>query len=460
MTDPENLVRSTTRAIAGTVRDVPPLRLAPAEDGLLPFAPRPRRARRARRLRGWLAPVTAAAVVLAIAVSLVIIRNISNGPVVPRVSPTFASPAGSAGPVPKYYALLDPTGASGSPNDLVIGETFTGKRLATVAPPPGSTFLVVSAAANDRTFVVESGVFGPDGYRTSPVDPPATWYLLQISPGAKTVARLARLTRLPIPAVPWGEIGSAELSQSGSELAMTLQQRPAPKPGPGRVERRLADTTTVLRIYSVTTGRLLRSWSTRGGAVEGGSAPDSTENDVLSWIDGDQAIAFGSWPGDSAADRVLDVSTADGDLIADSRIVWSQHWGVVSAEDRPVCSAAPPTPLTPDGLTVVCAGNTTLSNLAGGRSRWGFAVTVYSTSAPTAGRTLLRASVDTTGSAGPPEAQVEWTDSSGAEMIVVYGVTPGSPRAYQHFGVLDGDRFTPLPTPPGGSGISPLDFAW
>jgi hypothetical protein len=458
MTEPEDLVRSTTRAIAGTVRDVPPLRLSPAEGDLASFAPR---ARRPRRLRSWLAPATAAAVVLAVAVCLVIVRDIANGPVVPQASPAFSFPPGSAGPVPKYYVMLNPTAAGSSPNDLVIGETFTGKKLATIAPRKGTTFLVVSAAADDRTFIVDSTVFGPDGYRTSPVDPPATWYLLTISPGSKTVARL---TRLSIPAMPSGQIGSAELSESGRELAVTLQLRPALQPNPGTIERPLEDTTTVLRIYSVATGKLLRSWSARDAAVDGGSAPSFTVNDALNWVDGDQAIAFDTGPGNAIAKRVLDVTAGGDDLIADSRVVWSQQWGVISAEDRPVCLGGSRPPLTPDGMTVVCAGNTTLTQLAGGGSRWAFVVAAYSTSAPTVGaavgNTQYQASVDTTGPAGPPDAHVEWTDASGSEMIIVWGVAQGSPRAYLHFGVLNRGKFTPLPAPPGGNGMSALGFAW
>ena len=53
MTEPEDLVRSTTAAIAGTVRDVPPLPPPPAQDERAAFAPPWRRgappARLARR---------------------------------------------------------------------------------------------------------------------------------------------------------------------------------------------------------------------------------------------------------------------------------------------------------------------------------------------------------------------------------------------------------------------------
>ncbi len=106
MSREEDLIRSTTRAIASTVREVPPLRLEPAADELRSPARAPRRARggsgRQRRWWSWGAPLTAAAVVVALAIALVLVRDIPNGGV---VSP---SPATSTGPggVPRYYVAL------------------------------------------------------------------------------------------------------------------------------------------------------------------------------------------------------------------------------------------------------------------------------------------------------------------------------------------------------------------
>ena len=45
-----------------------------------------------------------------------------------------------------------------------MNDTFTGARLATVKPPHGSTFTVVTAAADDRTFVVTAApIYKPPG---------------------------------------------------------------------------------------------------------------------------------------------------------------------------------------------------------------------------------------------------------------------------------------------------------
>ncbi len=103
MSREEDLIRSTTHAIASTVREVPALRLEEAPDELRYPARAPRRGR--GRPRGWLswgAPLTAAAVVVVLAIALVIVRDMPNGSKVP------ANPATSAGPggVPRYYVAL------------------------------------------------------------------------------------------------------------------------------------------------------------------------------------------------------------------------------------------------------------------------------------------------------------------------------------------------------------------
>lgn len=69
-------------------------------------------------------------------------------------SPPLARPSASG--VPAYYAAMAATG-------LVIGDTITGARLATLPPPRGTSFVGVTAAADDRTFVVSTVPVGYDG---------------------------------------------------------------------------------------------------------------------------------------------------------------------------------------------------------------------------------------------------------------------------------------------------------
>jgi hypothetical protein len=165
MTTTEDVVRAATRAYGETVAEIRPLDLTRPVAGTRP--------RRPRRFPAWVAPVTAAAVVMALAVSLVLVRDIPNGPVVPAKPPATA-----VGGVPRYYA--DPIPAGENPwSDLVIGDLFTGARLATIAPPSGSTFANVTGAADDRTFVADTMLARHLGKPSS-----VTWYLVRITPGA------------------------------------------------------------------------------------------------------------------------------------------------------------------------------------------------------------------------------------------------------------------------------------
>ena len=95
MSREEDAVRATTRAIAATVREVPPLRLEPAPGTLRSPRRAPRRVPHGGgpRLPSWLAPLAAAAVVVAVAVALVLIRGNQNVGMVPRPTPVTGSRA-------------------------------------------------------------------------------------------------------------------------------------------------------------------------------------------------------------------------------------------------------------------------------------------------------------------------------------------------------------------------------
>ena len=145
MSREEDLIRSTTQAIASTVREVPPLRLDPAAGELRSPARAPRRPRggsgRPRRWWSWAAPLTAAAVVVALAIALVIIKDLPNGGRVPSKAPTSTGPGG----IPRYYVALSPASSkSGAPNGLVVGDSLTGKTITTFTPPAGTSFESVS----------------------------------------------------------------------------------------------------------------------------------------------------------------------------------------------------------------------------------------------------------------------------------------------------------------------------
>jgi hypothetical protein len=212
MTATQERAVAAMRAIGDTVTGAPPLRLparaAAAEPSQLPGpAPSPRRARpdrlarpprpaRPARLSGpagrawrlWLVPAAAAVAVVALAVSLALVRSVPKESGASPGTGTSAVPgAGGFAGVPPYYVTLPAFGwyayAPATPQataaGLVIGETATGKRLATVPPPHGMTFNVVTGAADDRTFVVGATSYQP-GEKTVSTIWSETWYLLRI----------------------------------------------------------------------------------------------------------------------------------------------------------------------------------------------------------------------------------------------------------------------------------------
>lgn len=134
-------------------------------------ARRDRRDRAAAASDGWLSsdcrprrrPAAAAAVVIALAISQVLVKGIQNESAFPGHPAAPASPAVEAGPggVPRYYVAL------GKSNRIVAGDSVTGKLLATLAVPVREGFTNIfmgTTAAADRTFAVtvrELSVSGP-----------------------------------------------------------------------------------------------------------------------------------------------------------------------------------------------------------------------------------------------------------------------------------------------------------
>jgi hypothetical protein len=443
MTPAERVVRAATRAYGETVTEVRPLDLtAAAKPG-----ERHVRLRRRRRFPAWMAPVAAAAAVIALAISLVTLRT------------TPSRPAPASGGVPRYYAALIPQPPQGFQNKLAVGDTFTGARLATLTPARGNSFAAVTAAADDRTFVVATqpiATGAPDNRV-----PPRTWYLLRIAPGTSSQVRL---TRLPIPDLKGDDVLAVALSGSGQQLAVGFIPNYATSP----------KSPVQLRIYSVTTGKLERAWSTGDQTVFGGPdrfSVESLSTTALTWVDDDRALAF---PTISAASdplthqdvihetvRLLDMSAGGSDLIADSRVIWSTQRESVPVTDQHgqlscVNNLSILPMLTAGGKTIVCAaikspnpqgtitapGPQTLTWLA------------YSTSTPTVARTLAQVTVDAPSSTTPAN-DLLWADSSGGTLIGTWTletasigfIDPNPPPAYRpHWGVIADGKFRPLTT--------------
>ncbi len=393
----EDQLRAAGRAVSDQVRDLPGLDLRSEP------ATRRARARAARRWPGagrWLIPMAAAAAVVAVAVTLVAVKN------PPRVTPaTSASPAPSrsAGPaataapvdpeaVPSYFVTINGFEASApvSPgqsgpvkapkaDSVIVGETLTGKRLATIAAPKGSTFAGVTGAADDRTFVLDSVQLAPAA-RSGMLWPfqPRTWYLLKIKPGATFVQTM---TTLDFPLPNGADVNGIALSPDGTKFAVLYQAAGTsagfPYNGP-----------FTLGIYSVATGAVLRSWTgsnpSHGSYGYGGNGlPDPNAN--LTWTSDGQRLAFAYRNSVSSNSslylREVNLAEPGGDLLADGPVIatigastttgrykiWCDSLGITGDGRSAICGAelpkTPPVGATLDALTVPspwlgCAGPT------------------------------------------------------------------------------------------------------
>ena len=376
----EDRLRATTRAVTESMRPLRPLDLTQASAGLRPPAGPPR----PRRWPGWLIPLAAAAAVVAVAVVLVVVRN------APRVAPgagpgPAASRPGASAPaaapadpeaLPEYFVAisglaitgpLPPGGQSGAakeplPDAVVVGDTRTGKRLATIKPPPGSTFAGVTGAADDGTFVLDTVAIVPG---LVSANQQRTWYLLRVKPGAPVTT----LTRLNFPLPAAADVNGIALSPDGTKIAVLYQVAREgdgfPYSGP-----------FTLGIYSVATGAVLRTWTDpnaqHGSYGYGGDTlPDPSTN--LTWTSDGQRVAF-AYRSSTGSDaslflREVNLAAPGGGLFTDSAVIakiavspttgrsriWCDSLGITGDGRSAVCGAelpaTPPVGATLDALT-------------------------------------------------------------------------------------------------------------
>jgi hypothetical protein len=400
------------------------------------------------RRRRWpvLAAVAAVAVIAALASTLASVRESPNGRAAPLVPAVVTGTGGSAPGgtpvslvVPQYYAALVP----GADPALVIGDARTGELTDIGALAPRNMILtgVYGQAADDRTFVVAG---------QSSTDPGAgtRWYRLRISPGSRVPMQLVPLP-IGVPQVPAG----VAVSPDGSELAVALPGRPA-----------------TLRLYSIATGTLLRSWSAAAAgqitAQLSASDPWLLAAVALRWSADGQQLGF-AWNG--SALRVLDASAPDGDLIGRSRSLTAI--GIVYATlGNFSCDAAQGWQLIQEGRGVVCAGSTEEDNYHScGANGKGcsyvqrFAVGFFRQTSVSGGGTELTTldSVSTTESQAKSGhgAYLGWAND-GASVLIGSLVPNGTTR----FGIFGGDKFTLYPalpvSLPAPAGTTPGIVAW
>ena len=351
--------------------------------------------------------------------------------------------------VPRYYMALPGAdnfaNVPGAPT-AVLADTFTGKKLLTVRPSGKDKFVTVSAAADDRTFVLGAA----PGLEPPAVPSATTWYLVRVRPGRVFTATVRKL-RVPAPP-PGGRADTTALSPDGRELAV-LGTEPGPK----------QSYLEFLRVYSVATGRLLHAWS---GPLDVAWDAYTT----LSWTAGGRQLAVGyTWFAKSAqylGVRTVDVTRPGQNLLADSRLAWSVKDYLNVPNTYPLtCAVDIQVTVTADG-TVVCAAAgvfRAVKQTLGGPAcpaipAWNSAGFLeFSAVSGKLARTVYR----TDSSCVPGGSGVLWASASGRTIIgyIQYGEPPLTKTSFLRFGIFTGGRFTPLPVPPATSTV-PDAIAW
>ena len=342
-------------------------------------------ARRPVRAR-WLAPVTAAAAVLAVTAVAVGLSGGLSG----KAGPSPASSATRIGPLPRYYASIV---AVHGTYRLVIHDARSGGTLATAKLAPGQNDQI-TAAADDTTYVI-----GQQG-RTGPM----SFLVARLDPAHDTVS----VHNLPIAPIPAAEAPSGiALSPDGTKLAVTTLIFNA---------RDHTNVPDEIRIYSLATGAV-KEWTT---------SADWGNVGLVSW--GSEGILgfdfFTMNPADAtrAGIRLLNANDPAGNLLADSTLAVPKAQPAGYAVQGPM-------ELIDNGAAVVTIaqrsqGGKVVSRFEVLSTRTGRVIRTFKPSRPNGAVGLLWASTAGTVLAGSfSSGSIEWI--SGARHMPVKGIQPG-----------------------------------
>jgi hypothetical protein len=388
---------------------------------------------RARRPgRRVLAGAAAAAAVIAVALVAVLVTG-------PPASHGRAAAQDALQSVPRYYMALVGTGSADEAY-AVVKDRITGQTMATVRPPkPYITFIGVTGAADDRTFVLtaQSTIAGSLTQRDK-------FFSARFNPADDAVT----LAPLPLTGLPVSDsFLTAALSPDGTKLAVATWNGP-----------------TQITVYSLPSGAA-RTWSANvNSAMASPWGPGVV--DVLSWSR-TGILAFG-WNGGYPRSVVrngrvkpegrysppgaylLNTNTRGGSLMADSRaalcLAQSAPWtleiggfyGYLTLDGTKII--APVARPIPVGRGLPSCSDTPHSGGAGVMPPLP-ATAAFEEFSATTGQAV---SVIHPRHAVDAEGQVNWSSPSGSVLVVVGQLKPG-PKSPWVFGILAGSRFIFLP---------------
>jgi hypothetical protein len=424
MTQLEDRLRAAIRAKADDIPadTVPLLRLPRPGPGFLSLAHRGGESKRppaARFSRRWLAPAAAAVLVTAVAAGSVAVAGALRG----RQQPTALALG-----VPRYYvALTGPVrGRYQTGRTAEVRATATGAVLARVTPPrPYAGFNGVTAAADDRTFVLAALKRAPvltqererwlithrrSGEIARDTSPQTRFFVLRLDPASAGGGVRVHLAALPVPPVPAGlDVQGMAVSSSGGSLAVIIGMPPV---------------GSRLLVYNLATGGR-RTWIDRYCRTVGhrracgialiGPGFSGVNPGTLSWTADGQGLAF-----ILGGVRLLDTGAAGTSLVADSRLlvgtpdVSAPYWRTAI--------------ITPDGRTVVVVRELVKPGATVSQQLVTFSAATGKI------RAIINDMRVVTG-----YEQVLWTSASG-HVLVVVGARSGAGAD-----IMSGDRYVPIP---------------
>jgi hypothetical protein len=323
--------------------------------------------------------------------------------------------------VPPYFASL--TGLVGQRNDVVIHATATGDNLVIFVPPkPYGTFSWVSAAADDRTFVLAAQPWHNTGNAIDDTNEPTKFFLLRLSTGGAWYP----LKALPIPALPssaW--VDGIALSPDGTKLAVA-------------VDEDNPEVNPKIEVFTLATGAM-KEWEWPGSGWIGNFKPTGSP---LSWAADSRTLAYQLAPANGTIEvRLLDTATPGGSLHSSALAVeWTKgevtgpHGVVITGtlQDPGNSLYGMNTLITPDGTKIVCI---TTSHDRGSGVATEFSVSTGEIVSVPAGPGSAASPSGSARSPAPLE-DVLWASATGSTLIVLAGNSDA---------VLTRNSFTPIP---------------
>jgi hypothetical protein len=265
-------------------------------------------ARRRRRQR-WLAGIAAVVVtgaVVAVSAMTWLPRALDRSHSSPAALRPAALRPAALRQVPRFFAQLTDR-VQVQAQAAVVRSTLTGHVLATVAPPrPYRIFTWVSAAADDRAFVLAAQRYWPIGSGQAGMPAqnrdnttPTVFFKMTFDPATHT----AKLARLAVPeTIQSAQLAGMTVSPDGTRLALDLRR-----------------SIQSIQVVTLATGAI-RSWAWQGGGWIGNRKPFGQ---IFSWTAHGTTLEFQQWASGSNNTmyiRLLDTTTP-GTSLAPSKTV-------------------------------------------------------------------------------------------------------------------------------------------